>query len=121
MSNLGLYLRFELGYLLLFLLLIPTPLGCFYYYSEFKAPGLSYTLIAVLFVFQYFFFNQKTHQKKLWEPVSKMLERKQGKIPPQKIIHQITMQIVNFRIISITIISFVILILSAAFNRLTVF
>lgn len=121
MNNLSLYLRYELGYLLLFLILIPTPLGCFYHFSEFKAPGLSYTLIAILFVFQYFFFNQKAHQKKLWEPVSRMLERKQGRIPSQKVIHQVTIQIVNFRIISITIIAFVILILSAAFNRLAVF
>lgn len=116
-----LYLRYELLYLIVIFIMIPLPLGLFYHYSEFKAPGLSYTLVGILFTFQYFFYNQKAHQKKITPAVSKMLEKKEGKIPAQKMIHQITMTIIGFRIVSITIISFVILILSAAYNRLAIF
>lgn len=121
MSKFALYCKFELIYLLSILILIPFPLGLFYQYSEFKAPGLSYTLIGVLFIFQYFFYQPKMREEKLWGSVAKMMERKLGKIPSHKFIQSIVIQISGFRIISIIVTSFIILILSAIYNRLTLF
>lgn len=121
MSKLALYCKYELIYLLSIILLIPTPLGIFFEYSQFKAPGLSYTLIGVLFTFQYFFYNQKAREKKLWPKLTQMLEKKLGRVPPQKTVHQYVIEVAGFRIISITIASFLILIISAIYKRLVLF
>lgn len=121
MNKIRLFLRYELVYLLGLLVLIPVPLGFFFHFSEFKAPGLSYVLIGIIFLFQYLFYDQRAREKKLHDQVKRSLEKSLGKLPPHKLIHSHLITISSFRIISVIFVSMVILFISAFYKRLLLF
>jgi len=97
------YIKDQTGYLLYLLGLFALPLGLFLQFSPYELPKVQYVFLIILYLSQYFFFNEKDFHRKIEKKVTRVLKKELGRTPSQNEIFSRSRQIVSCRGVSIFI------------------
>lgn len=85
------------------------PLAIYHGFSPYKAPKLSYVVLAVLLVSQYANYKEKNFRKKIEEKITAVLKAELARVPARKEIYERSSLVIQFRGLTIAIASLIIL------------
>jgi len=87
-TSLTLYIKNQMGYLLLLHLIFVIPLALFFQFSKYSLPKIQYFDLAFLLIYQYAFYNEKKYRRKIEPGVLSQLNKELKRTPSNEEINE---------------------------------
>lgn len=110
------FLKHQLSYALKLVAGFVLPLWLYLQFSPYRAPKVSYVMLAILGLSQYVFYKEKAFRARIAPQVADVLKREAGRVPSQKEIILRSGQVIQARGASIVACAVLILVLMFAYN-----